>query len=1466
MMHYRFPYWQQSEKERRLVFQDIRKSPETSGKKPMTRDELRLQIEDARQNPKTLDALKESLKQGDPKEVTESLNELENELSKETTDKREELSITIDELRLAVNPLETTTIPTPAPLPEGPAPTGAYAETPLKPEDTKPEEPPKNFVQWVGKTATDIKEDFVKGDAWTKAGYIAGGVVGFMAARWLWHKAFGDGTNEGWVRKTGKWLLTLGAAATGMVGIKSVMDWWNHKASGVPFLPPELQPPPEVTDATRDIVQGAGAELATTTGKVLDVASKNAAFWIDLFSQPNIGEGIEYALSEGGALALENGGLVLYIGYRAIVLPADSIGKFAKWYATGKRDTDLWMIYGGAGAAYVIGEKAFNLLVRGQLKSLLPLSKKDALLTVLKIGSGPLGAVRDALTLSGTALTEEGRKALKLRYVKQSIVGKFWNRISKASLAFHSDEGLLAAIEEWKNVQRDCEIMENFSTGGWRMFSETEFQLMEHSRKDLAKNIQNAVKRLNITSDTPEIIREIAGQKDLGLKEFEKHMDDIRNKILNLPSNQKAVVMPAEGTIPKSPVTTVPDDEIRLKPLDETDTAARSFDDLDDTLKLKLTQLRSGYGDEALKVFDETAVRLADLHMSASEIAELLGNPTVLKVCGKNPELAKRALAIAVQSPIRTQAVVRMMNYIASLEGIAVKEVAIADEILSKVAQTDIPPTTMLKFLKSKAGIRILQQADTVKLAKTIDELSRLPLTRAILIGGAALEGVSLINDIIELDEAERRMATAVHTIEQNLTPANGFTKSVKTIDGRQSEVYEHTSGMEINVSTVKDSLQDLSDPTRFRLHLDAVTTASATASAVSSFITPSLALGPAGGLVVAGVLLTVHAGVSTWQLSKQTDFLSKVPLPILAMLGTAGTIGTSEYDSIANSSSWIFDELKNREVRKKAFATLFWQELGAIAHDHPEVQSEILGGKDMFEFMGDNGEFFREDFPKVIGPFLSTRLYQLANDPTAKWTEFSDLKIDEGMLDFANIDPADMRKALREAAWIYIQHLRQKRYLDYASQRKQIEQQQEENRQKIGIVRNVSTIEYLSETTIDKNIAAQRLTEIGSVKAFGMNVDHLPVTPDGKTLTEQMIAGTYSKLDHDKIMTVNEYVATGRGTPVKTTRAIPRTLQNTDQKAFEAHLPETLRPGVRKAKSNEYYNVLPGVQRDVPLWQLGMLGISESTEKDPAKRYEQFLKKAHKVYAGLIPKNGSGYVTSKQRDYCVEFAQLLQEYPEMYHHRDAKLKERILGLPSSGWTAYDINDKQESIRKHFEPVRDGIAKEIEAAEDSHYLHTPLDRSKVELLTTVIEDTGSIAKLPNETDDAGPEGWQPFFFEGEKWDRNDHSIEKIRANPTSIYVVIDGKEQEIKAQPAIKPGVPVDTVTHIPRVGTFICRASHPLDKNSSMFHRKYAWFFKGTDPGQLYVYHKNHEGIEQPGFRVEIKKPTPKTIARLKE
>lgn len=183
--------------------------------------------------------------------------------------------------------------------------------------------------------ATAIRKDFSEGGPWTKAGYIAGGVVGFMAARWLWKKAFGNGEKEGFVKKGFKWLTTVGAAGVGIFGMKAFFDKLKNPLTGKtddffnsqtnnPFIPDIAEPTLDkgVEGATKGLEKG--MDIFGTATKELITHENTMKVLSERETYENetefTGALITALVKDGFDLVIDEGSVAVYAGGRLLSL------------------------------------------------------------------------------------------------------------------------------------------------------------------------------------------------------------------------------------------------------------------------------------------------------------------------------------------------------------------------------------------------------------------------------------------------------------------------------------------------------------------------------------------------------------------------------------------------------------------------------------------------------------------------------------------------------------------------------------------------------------------------------------------------------------------------------------------------------------------------------------------------------------------------------------------------------------------------------------------------------------------------------------------------------------------------------------------------------------------------------------------------------------------------------------------
>ncbi len=501
--------------------------------------------------PDILDAVGEELSKLDKKQqelISLNLRNLEKQIS--ATEQNEETSRLKAQVETWRKSLETAHVSVSA---------EARASETTQTEETNeelPSTPPQGFVDTMKVYASKTKEwakeqlDVTKWSS-TKKATVATLTLG--AAALLAYLAFRKSKAEGGEREKErngfpKWLL--------WVPVLGIASWGAYKlyqhSQSINDITENLQSTSENiaggAGAIRDIATGAGTELASTGAEVADTLYRDGKFWIDLFSKDDLSEAMQHFIVSGAILAVENGMTVLHVASRTIVLPGLSIEKFLKWGATGEKDEDIWLVYGQAGAAYFMGKTAFNLLARGHLQ--IPLTRKDALFTALKIGSGPLDMVADALSIGGTAARgAHGREAVYIRYARQNIVAKGMRKYRMWRLS-GKPEGIQRGLKYWKSLMRDCDIMQMFKGEG-KLFSEQEYEKAVNARKALANKIAKALNRLSPKDLEKSGLKELKKYSNLEVAEFEKWTDKYINDLI--PSQAKNTVTTSAATSPHIP-------------------------------------------------------------------------------------------------------------------------------------------------------------------------------------------------------------------------------------------------------------------------------------------------------------------------------------------------------------------------------------------------------------------------------------------------------------------------------------------------------------------------------------------------------------------------------------------------------------------------------------------------------------------------------------------------------------------------------------------------------------------------------------------------------------------------------------------------------------------------------------------------------------------------------------------------
>lgn len=317
-------------------------------------------------------------------------------------------------------------------------------------------------------------------------------------------------------------------------------------------------------------------------------------------------------------------------------------------------------------------------------------------------------------------------------------------------------------------------------------------------------------------------------------------------------------------------------------------------------------------------------------------------------------------------------------------------------------------------------------------------EISRAtPFQRAGWGAGMAVEAYATYQSYQDIQQEHVRLNDVKSQIAAQLvlTGFRAVPEAEKTPAERQAggDVYAHACGSRIRLSELNMNL----DQQRYAAYARFGTRALGLGSMM--LMGPRIAMGPAGWALIA-IQVTVEAGINSWQNQAARRLIASPNTPpwLLAALGTSRLVNQSEYDMLLNSSSWNFlfgstDEEK-KTVREKTYFTIFNQELGAAS---PELLREITAGTRNIQEID---AIFSGDFKSMLLPYLYVRLFQKARARNSgiSWDAVKDGKMDRGMVvippDITNLE---IREAMRELGVLYVQHLREKRFIDLLARRR---------------------------------------------------------------------------------------------------------------------------------------------------------------------------------------------------------------------------------------------------------------------------------------------------------------------------------------------------------------------------------------------------------------------------------------------
>ncbi|MBM3227503.1 hypothetical protein FJZ27_01405 [Candidatus Peribacteria bacterium] len=333
---------------------------------------------------------------------------------------------------------------------------------------------------------------------------------------------------------------------------------------------------------------------------------------------------------------------------------------------------------------------------------------------------------------------------------------------------------------------------------------------------------------------------------------------------------------------------------------------------------------------------------------------------------------------------------------------------------------------------------------------KTLDAArSRGPVTpwqKAVFGAALVAQGVGVYMDFQEYGEQQaQREAVDKQAAAAYKEVARQFSDPSKYKD-LGNGIFQHKgSGVEVTVRQTKRELKKSDEVMDARVDADFYRMTSS-----GGFLVLEMCLGTAriagpAGLVVAGAEAAVRIGIEAWEQGKVRSFLKDCPPWVLTTLGAQNLTGSSEYDMITKASGWMISDLypslfeyktiphitlddKDKpEIRKKMMFALFCSDLRRYA---PEVAAEIMVGFDQGPVLD---RFYKEDFERIVLPSVAMKLFESTKNEGASWEAFRKGDIDSGeILSSPDVSLLELRRAMRDATVLYLQHVREKRYLDH--------------------------------------------------------------------------------------------------------------------------------------------------------------------------------------------------------------------------------------------------------------------------------------------------------------------------------------------------------------------------------------------------------------------------------------------------
>lgn len=353
-------------------------------------------------------------------------------------------------------------------------------------------------------------------------------------------------------------------------------------------------------------------------------------------------------------------------------------------------------------------------------------------------------------------------------------------------------------------------------------------------------------------------------------------------------------------------------------------------------------------------------------------------------------------------------------------------------------------------------------------------------LEKTMLIAGPLLEAAMVGYDIYELVQARERrdqeITSMIGALDQMVSQGL-MTKTGDTYTG---------PGCSIDVRQISNVTGAEEEAQWARTAVD---TAALVGTTATSIVVLSGAAGPPGlvaGLVVAGVIITVHAGISVVEGSidqyRRSEFLKAAPPWLIALMGPEGLVGQTTEDvirehtgtmrseymprswgeaaltlnpvtgpvyagsrSISNTMNAEQIEADKQAVKEKSMQALAFR---AFASSHPEFVSELPSHGNIQTLLLEDSDFLKPggDYERIVKPLITLQLQASARpgfvgisgafgyESEPDVGAISRLVLPErSQLDGSAVGVSDeshlLERAGARAMTFYIHHLREQRY-----------------------------------------------------------------------------------------------------------------------------------------------------------------------------------------------------------------------------------------------------------------------------------------------------------------------------------------------------------------------------------------------------------------------------------------------------